>query len=77
MRYKDIHQKLSGKWAAFLMKLVGTEEGQKLYPKEKYTQKSANRKPVFKRSELIEKYEIESFFSRTKGDNVKNAPQKG
>ena len=59
------------------MKLVGTEEGQKLYPKEKYTQKSTNRKPVSKRSEMIERYEIKSFFSRSKGDNVKNAPQKG
>ena len=56
------------------MKLVGTE-GQKLYQKEKYTQKSANRKPVFKRSELIEKYEIKSSLSRSKGDNVKNAPK--
>jgi hypothetical protein len=66
--YKDINQKLSGEKAALFRKIVGTQEGERLYPKEKYLQKSADGKPVFKRSELIEKYEIKAFFSRTKGE---------
>jgi len=57
------------------MKIVGTEEGAKLYPKEKYMAKSRDSQPLFRRSELIEKYEIKSYFPLTKGDNVKNAGQ--
>ena len=70
---KNINQKLTAEKAAALMKVVGTEEGAKLYPKDKYMAKAKDGKPLFSRSELIEKYEIKSFFSRAKGDNVKKA----
>ena len=55
------------------MKMVGTEEGAKLYPKDKYMAKTKDSKPLFSRSEQIEKYEIKSFFSSANGDNVKKA----
>ena len=70
---KNINQKLTAEKAAALMKVVGTEEGAKLYPKDKYMAKAKDGKPLFSRSELIEKHEIKSFFSRAKGDNVKKA----
>ena len=53
------------------MSLVGTEEGQKRYPNDPFMRVSSNGNPIFSISELVEKYEIKSFFSRTNSVAVK------
>ena len=69
----NINQKLTAEKAAELMKLVGTAEVAAKYPNEKYMAQQANGQPSFARNQLIEKYEIKSSFSRTKGADVKKA----
>ena len=59
---KDPNQKLSAERAEELMKLVGTIEGEKRYPKDPYMKANSDGKPAFTRLECIEKYEIKSFF---------------
>jgi hypothetical protein len=66
-------KKVTAEKAAELMKIVGTEEGQKRFPNEPFMAKSTTGVPVFSRFEWIEKYEIQSFFSKTNSDAVKEA----
>ena len=53
------------------MALVGTAEGQKRYPQDPYMSVTSTGTPTFARSELVEKWEIKSFFSRTNSVAVK------
>ena len=68
---KDESKKLTPERAAEVMSLVGTEEGQKRYPNDPFMRVSSNGNPIFSISELVEKYEIKSFFSRTNSVAVK------
>jgi hypothetical protein len=72
----NINRKLTAEKAAEVMKLVGTTKGAKRFPEEAYMKCSADGKPAFFRSELIEKYEIKSFFSRTKAEIMKQLGSK-
>jgi hypothetical protein len=72
---KNINQKLTSEKAAAVMKVVGTAEGAKMFPHESYMACSADGKPRFARSELVEKYEIKSFFSRTRSVNTKRGAE--
>ena len=49
--------------AAEIMALIGTEEGHKKFPNDRYMDVSTNGKPIFKYSDLVEKFEIKSFLS--------------
>jgi hypothetical protein len=74
---KSESKKLTPERAAELMALVGTTEGQQRYPNDPYMAASQNGKPLFTVSQLIEKYEIKSFFSRTNSTAVKKMFQTG
>ena len=54
------------------MGLVGTKQGQESYPFDPYMAENANEMPTFPPADLIEKYEIKSYFSRSKSENLKN-----
>ena len=51
-----------------VMTLVGTAEGQNRFPHEIYMQASESGEKRFSFTELKEKYEMKSFFSRTKSE---------
>ena len=53
------------------MTIVGTKEGEKRFPNEGYMKQTESGHAFFSRAEWIEKYEIESFFSKTNSDAVK------
>lgn len=62
-------QKLTSHIAAGAMKLVGTSEGEKMFPTEEYMKASADGKPKFKRKHLIMHYEIKSYFGQRSSKN--------
>jgi hypothetical protein len=69
---KNEAKKLTAERAAEIMALVGTAEGQKRYPHDPCMSVTCTGTPTFARSELVEKWEIKSFFSRTNSVAVKN-----
>ena len=65
-------KKITCKRAAELMVLVGTSEGQRMFPDDPYKEVSFDGRPKFNHSQLIEQYEIKSFFSLTRSLALKN-----
>jgi hypothetical protein len=59
---KEESKKITAERAAKLMPLVGTEEGEKRHPYDSYMKKNGAGGCLFSRAELVEKWEIKSFF---------------
>jgi hypothetical protein len=62
---KNKSDKLTAHLAADIMKLVGTVEGERMFPNEPYMKASPDGTARFKRKDLIMHYEIKSFFGQT------------
>ena len=60
-----IGEKLTCERAAELMVLVGTSEGQRMFPDDPYKEVSFDGRSKFNHSQLIEQYEIKSFVCLT------------
>ena len=65
---KNKNQKLQPERAAELMGLVGTVEGQRRFPRDPFMKANDDGKPTVSRAELVEKYEIKSFVSKTNSE---------
>ena len=71
MGAKDPSKKLTPKRATEIMALVCFEEGHKRFTNDCYMDVSTNKKPKIKHSDIVEKFEIKTFFSCTNSSTVK------
>ena len=53
----------SSERAAEIVKLVGTEKGQSMYPEKDYMKANSNGKPTFKLLELLDLFQLKSYTS--------------
>lgn len=69
---KDANRKITAEKAADVMRVVGTNVGHQMFPDEPYMRPTPTDEAKFFRHDLIEKYEIKSFFSRKKSEIMKD-----
>ena len=69
-------EKLKPDIASDLMKIFGTEKGEKKFPGDQYWKKNEDGQPTFNWKDLVSRYEMKSYFGRLQQEKKKKASEK-